>query len=156
MKVTENGALLKGIGLSIKFGNPRYECARYGICEIDSDGDFYLPNFEKVDKKAWAIVSVTKKKQLSFLFDRSSLTDKTDKDYFSSGFFTMEVAKELPTIISDRLGITPCQIEAGVYCISSANQHQYKIIMGIKPITDITLIDCGCSKHEINKRAVAF
>jgi hypothetical protein len=130
MSVIKHSSLFKGIYLSIKLGNPRYECARFGICEMDADGDFYLHSLEKMDKRARAIVTVTKKKQLNFLFDRSSLTDKTDKEHFSSGFFTMEVPKELPTALSDKLGMGLCQIEAGVYAISAYKQ-QYKIVMAI-------------------------
>ncbi len=151
MSIIKSKSLIQGIYLSIKLGNPKYECARFGICEMDLDGDFYLPSLEKIDKRARATVSVTKKKQLNFLFDRSSLTPKTNKEHFSSGFFTVEVAKELPTALSDKLSIEPCQIEAGVYAIAAYKQ-QYKIVMAITPITSVDVLDCGCAKQAINRR----
>jgi hypothetical protein len=153
MIAIKDSPLLKHIFLSIKLGNPQYECARYGICEMDADGDFYLPNFEKVDKRVRAIVSITKKKQLSLLFDRNSLTARTDKEHFGSGFFTIEVAKALPVSVSDKLGIKPSQIEMGMYSIS-ANQRYYKIVVALKPIT-VKALDCGCSKQKMNSMAVA-
>jgi hypothetical protein len=155
MNSIKNSSLLKGIYLSIKLGNPRYECARFGICEMDADGDFYVPFVENIDNKARAVVALTKKKQLSFLFDRSSLTVKTDKAHFSSGFFTIETEKELPAIVLDKLGIAPSQIEAGVYAIR-AYKEQYKIVMAIKPITGVHPLDWDCSKQAINRRATAF
>lgn len=155
MKVIENGASVKHIGLHIKFGNPKYECARYGICEFDSDVGFYTAHSEKVDKRAYALLSLTKTKQLSLLVDRNSLTDKTDKEHFGSGFFIVEVAKELPRDISEKLGINPCQIEVGMYSISANKQH-YKMVMDIKPITDSKSLDCGCSKRQIDRRVEAL
>ena len=155
MNSIKNNALSKGIYVSIKLGNPRYECARFGICEIDADGDFFLPHFENVDNQARTKVSKAKKQQLVFRFDRSSLTDKTNKGHFSSGFFTMEIAKELPTALSDKLGIAPCQIEGGVYAIETYKQY-YKIVMAIKPITSVNPLNCGCSKQTINKRTAVL
>lgn len=153
--IKNNGASRKHIGLHIKLGNPKYECARYGICEFDSEIGLYEPHFEKVDKRAYALIALTKSKQLSLLIDRSSLTDKTDKEHFGSGFFTMEVAKELPISVSDRLGIKPSQIEVGMYSIS-ANKQYYKIVMVLKPVRDVKPHDCGCSKQQIDRRAVAL
>jgi hypothetical protein len=155
MNDIKNNALSKGIYLSIKLGNPKYECARFGICEMDTEGDFFLPHFETVDNKARAIVALTKKKQVRFLFDRSSLTVKTDKTHFSNGFFTMEVAKELPVAVSDKWGIAPCQIEAGVYAIKAYKQ-QYKIVMVIAPLTSLDALDCGCSKQATNRRTAVL
>jgi hypothetical protein len=155
MNEIKNSPRPNGIYLSIKLGNPKYECARFGICEIDADGDFHVPHFEKMDKKALVHVSITKNKQLNCLFDRSSLTPQTDEEHFSSGFFTMEVAKTLPTKVTEKLGIEACQIEAGVYAIS-VRKHFYKIVMDIKPITDTHSKDCGCSKQQKEQRAIAL
>ena len=138
----------KGICFSIKLGNPKYECARFGICEIDLDGDFHLPNFEKMDKRARVIASIAKNKQFVCHFDRSSLTPQTDEEHFSSGFFIMEVAKELPIKLSDKLGIAPCQIEAGVYAVTVRKQH-YKILMVIKPVTGGESLGYDCSKRAV-------
>jgi hypothetical protein len=153
--IKNNSAPTKHIGLHIKLGNPKYECARYGICEFDSEIGYNVTNFEKVDKRAYALISLTKNQQLSLLIDRSSLTDKTAKEHFGSSFFTMEVAKELPISLSDKLGIKPSQIEAGMYSIAASKQH-YKIVMALKSITDFKPLDCGCSKRQIDRRAVAL
>ena len=151
MNDIKSSPLPKGIYLSIKLGNPKYECARFGICEMDADGDFSIPHSENVDNQARATIVLTKKEQLSFLFDRSSLTAKTDKTHFASGFFTVEVAKELPLALSDKLGLEPCQIETGMYAIA-AYKEQYKIIMAIEPIKSANVLDCGCSKQIINQQ----
>jgi hypothetical protein len=153
--IMKNSGFAKHIDLRIKLGNPQYECARYGICEFDSEGDFYAIPFENVDRRARVTVSMTNNKQLCMLFDRSSLTLQTDKEHFGSGFFTMEVAKALPNSVSDKLGIRPCQIEAGMYSIAASKQH-YKIVMALKAIIDFKPLDCGCSKQQIDRRAVAF
>lgn len=155
MTIIKNGASVKHIGLHIKLGNPKYECARYGICEFDSEIGLYEPHVEKVDKRAYALISLTKNKQLSLLIDRSSLTDKTAKAHFGNDFFTMEVAKALPIEVSDKWGIKPSQIEAGMYSISATKLH-YKIVMALKPITEAKPHDCGCSKRQIDRRAVAL
>ena len=147
MTIIKNGASVKHIGLHIKFGNPKYECARYGICEFDSDVGFYTAHSEKVDKRAYALLSLTKNKQLSLLVDRNSLTDKTDKEHFGSGFFTVEVAKELPTDISDKLGIKPCQIEAGMYSISK-HKDFYEVVMDTTSNKNFVKADCGCTKNK--------
>jgi hypothetical protein len=155
MNEIKNSPRPKGIYLSIKLGNPKYECARFGICEIDADGDFHVPHFEKMDKKALVHVSITKNKQLNCLFDRSRLTPQTDETHFASGFFTMEAAKALPTKVTEKLGIEACQIEAGIYAIS-VREDYYKIVMDIKPITDAHSEDCNGDKKLKDQRAIAL
>ncbi len=148
MNDIKNNVFSKGINLSIKLGNPKYECARFGICEMDAEGDFSIPHSESLDNKARATIVLTKKKQLSFLFDRSSLTAQTDKTHFASGFFTIEVAKKLPTALSEKWDMAPCQIEAGMYAIEAYKQY-YKIVIAIAPITSVNPLDYGCSKQAI-------
>ena len=147
--------LFRSIGLHIKLGNPQYECARYGICEFDSEIGYDAPDLGKVDKRAYALISLTKNKQLSFLIDRSSLTGKTAKEHFGSGFFIMEAPKALPMRVSDKLGVAACQIEAGMYRITATKTH-YKIVMELKSITDFKLLDCGCAKRQMSQRAFAL
>lgn len=155
MKVIKKSISVKHIDLHIKLGNPQYDCARYGICEFDADGGFYASHLEKVDRRVRALVSLTKRQQLSFLIDRSSLTDETNKEHFGGYFFRMEVPKALPTVLSDELGIKPCQVEAGMYRILSSDKY-YKIVMPLKSITDFKPLDCGCSKQETSRMSAAF
>jgi hypothetical protein len=153
MTVIKDNPVTKSLFLSIKLGNPRLKCARYGICEInpDDDGSFYGMASQIIDQRVRATVFTTKHAQLRFSFDRKSMTAKTDKTYFASGFFIVEVAKELPLVVTHRLGISPCQIETGMYPISS-NKDVYKIVVDIKAITNTGQSDCGCSKQVTNRQ----
>jgi hypothetical protein len=148
MKLKNDNTTRKNMVLSIKLGNPKHQCARYGICEInpDDDGSFYLPSNPLVDKKVRATVFTTRRRQLLFFFDRHSLTALTHKDHFSTGFFVIETAKELPLSVSNKLGLCPCQIETGIYPIVQDNDF-YKITMNIKSISDFKQDDCACAKN---------
>ncbi len=157
MKVINDSTTRKYMMLSIKLGNPRYKCARYGICEInpDDDGSFYGNSTSLMDKRVRATVFATQQQQLIFLFDRNSLTAKTDKTHFADGFFIMEAPKTLPLFVSNQLGIRPCQIATGIYPIVSNNGF-YKIVMSIESISQLKQLDCGCSKQHVNTRLEAF
>ncbi len=102
----------KKINVSIIIGNPRAECARFGICSLEGSDDDLFPTdikqkaAENTHRAARATLSMDHEQGLLQLeFSKAMLLPLTQQMFFSGSTFLVEVEKQLPTALCQALGM---------------------------------------------------
>jgi hypothetical protein len=120
--------------VSVVFGNPRSpECAGYGLCKLDEDGDMPPP---KPPKQAvftgcprhkatvTKVVTTDGKIHLLFGFDKSSLSEDILTKYFGTKQFVIASnALHLPASLTAAFDMNPAVLVEGLYPITETKTH---------------------------------
>lgn len=101
----------KNVKVSVMFGMPSKDCQFHGICKILPRG--------KCKKKSLcccikANVFINNENEIEFLFLKDKFSEKKHKEYFSSGYFNVFEAIDLPVFVESVLGVS-FSIKVGEY-----------------------------------------
>jgi hypothetical protein len=123
--------------VSVVFGNPRSpECAGYGLCKLDEDGD--IPPMGPPPKRGLLtcgprhkatverLETADGKVSLVFNFEKSALNADVIKTYFSDGHFIMGSTLQLPINLIQAFDMHSSALKAGLYDINET-KNQFSI-----------------------------
>ena len=119
MKSNTNAA--PSINVGIVFGNPKIECARFGICDINMIQES-THKCKGVQKAQGKLLNINNK-HLSLVFKKKDLHPNVIEKYLSDGYFIIEVDTPLPRNLTDALGMKKHTIVKGNYPIFSASNE---------------------------------
>ncbi len=109
------------IWANIEFGMLSANCKNFGICKIHLNSFITKPDFEKKRcqcNNSFSAIFLSKKGELEMLFMKAFMSKKVIKKYFSTKFFQIDEAFQVPTDISDLVDISAITIKKGYYPIT--------------------------------------
>jgi hypothetical protein len=130
--------------VSVVFGNPRSEeCAGYGLCKLDEDGD--IPPMGPKPKPKMALISCSQRYSaavtrveaadgrvgLAFEFSKKELNPDVLKKYFGGKQFTVGSGLNLPESLTEAFDLDASSLKAGLYDILEKNTS-YRVLLAVK------------------------
>jgi hypothetical protein len=128
--------------VSVVFGNPRSEeCAGYGLCKLDEDGD--IPPMGPKPKPKMALISCSQRYSaaitrveaadgrvgLAFDFSKKDIDTDAVKKYFGGKQFVVGSGLTLPESVANAFDVA--SLKAGLYDIVE-NNASYRIVVAVK------------------------